>query len=116
MPRSTQKTALKNILSVLQFDNIPLEQTRKLLFVNSGWRLTNEGYKILSKLYMTYESINPVNDILTGKIILKMDNCVNSPWFVRGKKLIVFDQIVHFELQMVDGDMSRYVDFKSTSF
>lgn len=98
------------------FGKLSSTQLRGLFFINKGWRLTNEGYLYISKKFISYTSSNDQNKILTGKIILRMDECVNSPWFVRGKEVVVFDPVIHFELQMVNGELSKFVDFKSTKF
>jgi hypothetical protein len=88
------------------------ERIRRYFFINQGWRMTHTGFTTISRHYQSYMSQSPGNEIMTGKVLLHMDHCVNGPWFVRGTSVFVFDPTTHFELQMVDGDINAYIDFR----
>lgn len=80
--------------------------------MNQGWRLTHSGFQAVSAHYIHYSVTNDQNHLLTGKILINMDNCVGGPWFLRGATVYLFDQTVGFELQMFGGDLHTFVDFK----
>ena len=84
-----------------------IEMVQRWLFINQGWRLTHRGFGLLSKHYRVYGSQNKDNEILTGRVLINMDHCVAGPWFARGQQIFVFDQMAHFELEMVDGKIGR---------
>lgn len=93
-------------------ENLNMDRVRRFFFVNQGWRLTGSGYNAVSDNYMSYASNSDSNKIITGKILLNMDHCVGGPWFIRGTQVIVFDPTVHFELEMHNGSISSFIDFK----
>lgn len=93
-------------------ENLNMHRVRRFFFVNQGWRLTNSGYQAISDHYNVYSSSNERNKVITGKVLLNMDNCAGGPWYLRGPHVFVFDSTVHFEIQMVSGNLSDFVDFK----
>jgi len=88
------------------------QSLRGLLFSNHGWRLSHGGRDMLKALFRDYDSSNDANTVVTGKILLNMDQCCGGPWALRGKTVTVWDPTVHFELQMVGGNLRDFVDFK----
>ena len=106
-------------LDLLSFDeplgNITQEnivQFRKQLFVNQGWRLTPTGTNTFKSRYNLYKSQHKDNEIMTGRVLLGMDNAIKGPWAYHGITIVVFDQITHFELEMVGGSAKSFVEFK----
>lgn len=94
-------------------DNISADIVRKVLFVGKGWRLSNTGHALLTDRFTSYKSTHSKNKIVTGKIMLHMDLCCGSPWSLLSEVVTVFDSMLHFELQMVGGDLDAYINFKS---
>jgi hypothetical protein len=94
----------------LSIDTVSL--FRQAVFANQGWRLTKVGLRLLSNLYSTYHCTHPDNTVMTGRVLMGMDHAVGGPWGYRGREIYVFDQIVHFELQMCDGSARKFVEFK----
>ena len=103
-------TGIKNDISSY---HLAPDVIRNIIFANKGWKLSKVGLKLISKNFKPYTSKHDNNKIVTGKILLKMDDCCNSPWSLFDGVVTVFDPILHFELQMVDGDISAFIDFKS---
>lgn len=95
--------------------NLNFDRIRRYFFVGQGWRLTRTGCETLSSRYISYSSASDANTVITGKIILNMDNAVGGPWYLWGQKITVFDPTAHFELQMMGGNMNAFVDFKSST-
>lgn len=93
-------------------EGLCIDRVRRFFFVNQSWRLTNSGFQAISSNYTSYSSSSDRNSLITGKILLNMDSCVGGPWFLRGTNIHVFDPTIHFELQMVSGNLSDFVDFK----
>jgi hypothetical protein len=89
-----------------------MSQIRKILFVNQGWRLTPTGQKVLGTRYHSYSADHVDNVIMTGRVLIGMDQAVRGPWAVRGSVLLVYNQTVAFELQMAGGSAQLYISFK----
>ena len=85
---------------------------RKEYFVNQGWRLTPNGLKVMRNLYQSWESQHTDNRIMTGRLLLGMDDVLNAPWGVQGQRIIVFDPQMHFELQMCNGSAQEWLNFR----
>lgn len=88
------------------------DRIKRFFFINQGWRLTKTGFITVSTHYITYFSKHPSNKILTGKILLNMDKCVQGPWYIFGEQLAIFDQKIHFEIQMLGGNLNDFLEFK----
>ncbi len=104
--RSTLSTANRD------FDIMPVNIAKRMMFGTRCWGLTRTGYSILSNHYTAYSAKNPKNGVLTGKILLNMDACCNGPWYIQGETVYVFDSVLHFELEMVNGNLNDFIDFK----
>lgn len=100
---------------VANYINTP-DLLRKLLFVGKGWQLTNMGNEMLIESFKSYQSKNKINKIITGKILINMDICCNSPWHLHNTAITIFDSTLHFELQMVDGDINSFINFRSPRY
>lgn len=85
---------------------------RRDYFVNQGWRLSPSGMKIMRNLYQSWESEHSDNRIMTGRLLLGMDEVLNAPWGVQNMKIIVFDPHTHFELQMCNGSAQEWLNFR----
>lgn len=86
---------------------------RQQLFVNQGWRLSRRGVNLFTGIYKHYTSTHDDNRIMTGKVLLNMDNAVQGPWGYKDSTIIVFDHTIHFELQMCNGSAQQYIAFKN---
>lgn len=87
-------------------------ELRRAIFSTNGWRLTKTGLEVLSTMFRPYITKNEENTIVTGKVLLGMDKCCKSPWYLSGKTVIVFDPALHLEIQIVGGKVSDFIDFK----
>lgn len=85
---------------------------RNLLFSTQGWRLTKTGAELLASMFQSYVTTNEENTIITGKVLLGMDRCCNSPWHISGKSVVVFNPSLHLEIQIVGGKLTDFIDFK----
>ncbi len=94
------------------FDTMPVEIAKRMMFGTRCWGLTRTGYSILSSHFRSYCSKNPKNGVLTGKILLNMDACCNGPWYIQSESVYVFDSVLHFEMEMVSGNLNDFIDFK----
>ena len=88
------------------------ETVKKYLFFGRSWRLNAAGKKTFSKYFNEYE-LNNTHGMLTGKILIKMDDCCNGPYYITNNKITVFNISTYFELQLLDGDLNKFVDFKT---
>lgn len=94
------------------FETMPADVAKRMMFGTRGWGLTRTGFNILSSHYTTYNAKNPKNGIVTGKILLGMDESCTSPWHIQGETVYVFNSLLHFELEMVNGNLNDFIDFK----
>lgn len=83
----------------------------KSVFLPGGWQLTNVGMDIMSRAYNSYVNEHANNSYMTGKVLINMGRITNGPWHARGHRIWTFNQDMHFELAMFDGDVRRFVDF-----
>ena len=86
---------------------------RQQIFVNQGWRLSRRGVNLFTGIYKHYTDTHDDNKIMTGKVLLNMDNAVKGPWGYKDSTIIVFDATIHFELQMCNGSAQQYISFKN---
>jgi hypothetical protein len=118
LPVATNSTVLVDkIRSTLasnnrDFETMPADVAKRMMFGTRGWGLTRTGFNILSTHYTAYSAKNPKNGVITGKILLGMDESCASPWHVQGETVYVFDSVLHFELEMVNGNLNDFIDFK----
>ena len=88
---------------------------KQQLFVNQGWRLTRRGLTVLTGKYTHYTSTHEDNRIMTGRVLLHMDKAVLGPWAwgFKDSTIIVFDPVIHFELQMCNGSAQQFINIKN---
>jgi len=106
-------TEIQHDIDPYFLENLNFDRLQRYFFVGLGWRLTWTGCQTLCQNYKSFISSSEENKYITGKIILNMDNCVEGPWCMKGQTIIVFDPKIHFELQMLNGNVNKFVDFKS---
>jgi hypothetical protein len=87
------------------------QQIRKEIFVNQGWRLTRTGLKVMCRLYHSWVGRNPDNRIMTGRILLGMDQALGAPWGIQDTSVVLFNPQLHFELQMCNGSAQEWLRF-----
>jgi predicted secreted protein len=82
-------------------------------FKRKTWQLTTWGGIVLSRTYMYYdiEHRSDSNSIITGKILIGIDRVINGPWHIYNNYIRIWDQDKHFEIQLFDCDIARFVDF-----
>lgn len=97
---------------IADFEEATPISIRKAIFISHGWRLSTAGWQMLRERFAAYDTTHDDNVVVTGKILICMDAICNGPWALRGKSVTVFDPMLHFELQMVGGDIRRFIDFR----
>lgn len=83
------------------------------MFVGNGMQLTKIGCSIMCKLYSTYRLANDANLSVSGRLLIHLSRIITKPWHLSGQTIYLWDQHVHFEIAMFDGDLHRFVDFRS---
>lgn len=85
----------------------------EIFFRPYSWQLSLWGAISLSSTYTTYITTRPIeiDTIITGKILIGMNRIVKGPWYIHQNRIHVWNQDSHFELQMFDGDINRFLDF-----
>jgi len=106
---------LLHLLPGMTLEELEVNQIRKMLFLSYGWRANNYGIKILTTIYNNYQitSEKPIDRKISAKIILGMDRICQSPWFINNNQIIIFDNLLYFELALSDGDIEHFIDCKS---
>lgn len=97
---------------IADFEEATPSSIRKAIFISHGWRLSTAGWQMLRVAFATYDTGHKENMIVTGRILMCMDHICKGPWSLRGQWITLFDPTLHFELQMVGGDLRQFIDFK----
>jgi hypothetical protein len=105
-------TFIRNLLFINNTNELRLLITEDDFFYRKGWRLTKQGKNFLINNFKHYNIKIENHNYITGKIVLNMDQCCNGPWYFYGNNLTVFNEIINFELQMVNCDLNAFIDLK----
>lgn len=93
----------KSLLSVYQMMWHNFQQ-------NGGKRLTQQGFEWLQDLGLPFYTINLTNQQnQTGSILLGLDRFLKAPYYLKGKKLSVFDENFSTQLMIYNGDLEAYI-------
>lgn len=81
---------------------------------DSGFRVSAFGRNIISKHFKKYTiEVKSKIAIGTGKQILILDKYLNSPYYLKKSKLVLFEEAIAAELLMIDGDIDLWVENKT---
>ena len=83
----------------------------RILFMKNSWQLTSWGAVAMISVCQSWTLEHDDNAVINGRILLNMGKIIKSPWYNRGRHVYVWNQGVHFEMQMFDGSIRRFVDF-----
>ena len=76
----------------------------------NGLRLTDYGYKVLTeKLELTsYNVTFPPETEFNSELILRLDNFLETPYYIARKSIVVFREKTALELILFGGDIQKY--------
>jgi hypothetical protein len=83
--------------------------------ISGGLRLTDEGFDQVSKHVTRHRVIIDEPIQYTNKIIIWLDNYIDSPWYVTDKEIFVFNQRMAIQLVLFSGNIARYSEIKARS-
>lgn len=84
----------------------------KQLFLQNSWQLTLFGCTFLCSVYKDYYiNKHNANYRTNGRILINLSKLVNGPWYIHNGSVYTWNQSVHFELVMFDGNVHDYVNF-----
>ena len=102
------------------------EITQSDIFIStlpSQFRVSALGRDVLKKHFKTYNIELKLNSdtmhkhrqnaIGTGNQILTLDKYLNTPYYLRKSRLILFEEVAAAELLMIDGDIDLWVQNKT---
>jgi hypothetical protein len=84
----------------------------QIMFMKNSWQLTNTGALFLGNTCECYKSCHVNNALLNGRVLVNMGKIIESPWYNKGQFVYVWKQTTYFELQMFDGDIHRFIEFR----
>jgi len=93
---------------------LPAESVDKsvnIIFMRHSWQLTSFGAVAMAAAAKFWTLEHSDNVFITGKILLNMGKISNSPWMSHGRHVYVWDEQIHFEIQMFDGSIRRFIEF-----
>jgi hypothetical protein len=97
-----------------EFSNIKTHtELNNLIFMRNSWQLTSQGAVAFSHAFKRWYCVHDDNAIMTGRILLSMNLIMTTVWYSRGRHVYIWDENVHFEMQLVDGSLARFVDLKT---
>lgn len=81
---------------------------------DSGFRVSAFGRDVVSKHFKKYTIVIKSETVTgTGKQILILDKYLNSPYYLKKSKLVLFEEVIAAELLMIDGDIDLWVQNKT---
>jgi hypothetical protein len=95
------------------------EITLSDIFISSipeitGFRVSAFGRDIISKHFKAYKLVIKSETVIgTGNQILTLDKYINSPYYLKKSKLVLFEEVIAAELLMIDGDIDLWVQNKT---
>jgi hypothetical protein len=95
---------------MMDFTDPALGLTRSL-FMGTGWKLTLFGCAFMLNAYRSYSLRHEANLRINGHVLINLGRIIRGPWHVHNMIVYVWDQEMHFELAMFDGDVHRFVEF-----
>ena len=90
------------------FPNIAIDV--QYVFTARNWQLTKAGFQLLADEYEFFKI--QLNDYtcMTGRILLKLNKAVNSPWIIINNILYLFDNTEAFAISIAGNSISQYLD------
>ena len=80
----------------------------------AGFRVSVFGRNIIAKHFKKYTiEIKSKTVTGTGNQILALDKYINSPYYLKKSKLVLFEEVVAAELLMIDGDIDLWTENKT---
>jgi hypothetical protein len=78
-----------------------------------GFRLTDEGFDRISEHIKRHRVIidDPIK--YTNKVIIWLDNYIDSPWYVTNDEIFVFSEKMAVQLVLFSGNIARYSEIKA---
>ena len=95
------------------------EITLSDIFISSlpeltGFRVSAFGRDVISKHFKAYKIVIKSETVIgTGNQILTLDKYINSPYYLKKSKLVLFEEVIAAELLMIDGDIDLWVQNKT---
>jgi hypothetical protein len=83
-----------------------------MLFMKNSWQLTSIGAAIMSMIFKRWECAHDENAVMTGRVLLGMSKAIKVPWYNRGRHVYIWNEGIHFELQLLEGSLRRFIEFR----
>jgi hypothetical protein len=80
-----------------------------------GLRLTDEGFDRVSEHIKRHRIIIDGPIEYTNKVIIWLDNYIDSPWYVTDKEVFVFSERMAVQLVLFSGNIARYSEIKAAT-
>jgi hypothetical protein len=80
-----------------------------------GLRLTDEGFDRVSEHIKRHRVVIDGSIEYTNKVIIWLDNYIDSPWYVTDKEVFVFSERMAVQLVLFSGNIARYSEIKATN-
>lgn len=111
------KSASTSPIRTLVNKTIDSKKWDEIMFKKHTWQLTLWGAVALSSVYIYYDVQNEIspNIELSGKVLIGMNRILKGPWYPHHSSIRIWNQDAHFELKLLDGDFSRFLDLNTIS-
>jgi hypothetical protein len=83
--------------------------------ISGGLRLTDEGFDRVSEHVKRHRVIIDEPIAYTNKVIIWLDNYIDSPWYVTDKEIFVFSERMAVQLVLFSGNIARYSEIKANT-
>ena len=116
LKNSLQYKITKHLRQELEIEEYEINDLLFQIFKNfrltpnnvSGLRLSPYGLKIMKKIYDHYQ-YNLKDVKITSEIVIKMDEVMKYPYYVDGKKLVLFSGKDAFMLKLRGNDFKKWL-------
>ena len=88
------------------------DKVASMIFHKNSWKLTRDGVTLFSQLFEHQKTPLKEEMTMTGRLILGLCRSISSPWYIGKNTLVTFNHITWFEIQLHDGRLYDFIDFK----
>lgn len=81
------------------------------VFVQKSWQVSALGFTFFRSYYQSFSAYNEVNNLITGNVILGLNNIIKGPWAIRRNVIYTWNPDIYFEIKMFDGNVHEFLLF-----
>ena len=88
------------------------DKVTSMVFHKNSWKLTRDGATLFCNIFEHQRTTLTEEMNMTGRLMLGLCRSISSPWYIGKNSLLTFNHITWFEIQLHDGRLYDFIDFK----